>query len=255
MPARSRPRLAAVLAIAFALAASASRAEAQVNASAPLGPFQSGVNQPMFPPGGGWARVLTSTDKWLVLVNEDNQQFPVAYDSTGLFVMRWPISPVALTPADLIEVTGVNLGTNQVAADHVDVYRGQARSLVQPTYQNIIGYNRVLTPFDIERQNNLGINLQYMMMPGEEFLPPRLHVVGPPINASPLQIAVGGNNLVSIFNGNGTPTTTEVTQGVPSFVQPGDIAYVVPVPQRATSRSLAIAQLVIYKDFPVDAMR
>jgi hypothetical protein len=257
-PPRPRNVLAAPLALALAgLAVVAGRAEAQLGAVAPSGTVfgQSGLNQPMFPPSGGWARVLTATDKWLVLVNEQGQQFPVAYDSTntGNFFMRWPISPLAITPADLVEVTGLNLGTNRVAADHVDVYRGASRALVQPTYQNIIGYNRVVTPFDIERQNTFGINWQYLLTPGEEFMPARLHVVGSPVNAAPVQIAVGGNNGVTVVNGNGVPTMTEVTRGTPGFVQPGDMAYVVPVPQRATSRSLAIAQLVIFKNVPVDA--
>jgi hypothetical protein len=46
---------------------------------------------------------------------------------------------------------------------------------------------------------------------------------------------------------------TEVTAGVPSFVRPGDIAYVVPLLDRTTPRSLVLAQLVIYKTVPVEA--
>jgi hypothetical protein len=251
------PRFAPALALALA-ALVAPAAEAQlggISQGAGFGFGQSGLNQPMFPPSGGWARVLTATDKWLVLVNEEGQQFPVAYDSVNAsgFYMRWPISPASLTPADMVEVTGLNLGTNRVAADHADVYRGASRNLVQPTYQNIIGFNRILTPYDVERQNTYGINWQYLLTPGEEFMPARLHVVGQAVNAAPVQIAVGGNNGVTVVNGNGVPTMTEVTPGSAAFIQPGDMAYVVPVPQRATSRSLAIAQLVVYKTMPVEA--
>jgi hypothetical protein len=246
-------RLVLALALAGFTLAPDGRAEAQVAPGAgALVSTRGGARTPYFPPAGGWAQVLTATDKWLVLLNEDGQQFPVSYDSVNLFAMRWPISPLALTPNDLVEVTGINMGTNQVAADHVDIYRGAARNLVQPTYQHIIGYNRILTPFDMEEQQLLGQNLRFWLLPGEEFLPARIHVVGPALNSAPVQVGTYGNNLLTVINGAGVPDMTEVTQGVPSYVRPGDLAYVVPVPQRATTRSLAISELVVYKDVPVE---
>ena len=203
------------------------------------------------PDGSGWARVLTVTDNWLVLENEQGQQFPVNLDSVALFVMRWPTSPDRLNGQDLVEVTGINLGTNQVRADHVDVFSGQARGMVTPTYQSIIGNGRVLTPADIERQRLFGRALQYELQVGEEFLPAQLHVVGPPANAAPLQIEIGGNNAVTVVPAGGF-SMTQVTAGVPRYVAPGDVAHVVPIPERATPRSLSISELVIYKSIPLD---
>jgi hypothetical protein len=243
--------------LALALAAHAGTgpngAQAQVvGGGQPLGQAQSGLQRPNFEPAGGWARILTVTDKWLVLENEDGQQFPVAFDQVNLFVMRWPTSAERIAPDDLLEVTGWDRGTNQIQTDHIDVFHGAARSLVTPTYQPIIGYGRVVTRFDIEQQNTLGINLHYRLLPGEERIPPRLHVVGPLASLIPLQIAIGGGNAVTVLPLEMGVTMTQVTPGVNSYVRPGDMAYVVPIPANATPRSLALAQLVVYKDVPLD---
>src|SRR5438874_1362942 len=39
---------------------------------------------------GEWAEVVTVTAKWMVLMNQQGQQFPVAINNIGLFVIRWP---------------------------------------------------------------------------------------------------------------------------------------------------------------------
>ncbi len=204
------------------------------------------------PPSGGWGRVLTVTEKWLVLENEDGQQFPVAFDSINLFVMRWPTSPERISPTALLEVTGLDLGSRRVRTNHVDVFDGAARSMVTPTFLPIIGYGRVVTLFDMEQQRTLGINYHYMLLPGEERMPARLHVVGPPASTIPLTIAVGGNGVVTVLPMPNGLSMTLVTEGVPSFVRPGDMAFVSPVLARSTPRSLALNQLVVYKSIPID---
>jgi hypothetical protein len=152
-----------------------------------------------------------------------------------------------------VEITGLDLGTNRVGADHADVYRGSARTLVTPTIQHLIGFNRVVTRFDLERQNLFGINLQYLLSPQEMAIPRRLHVVAPPVNLDPLMLAIGGNNSVTVVPAAGM-TMTDVTAGVLRFVRPGDMAYAVSLPAQSTPRSMALSLLVVYKDVPVDQM-
>jgi hypothetical protein len=212
----------------------------------------SGLNNPSIPARGEWFEVLTVTERWLVLRNEQGQQFPVAFDAVQTFVMRWPTTLDRLGPNDLVEITGFNQANNEVIADHADVFRGSAQNLVTPTIQQIIGFNRVLTPFDLERQRLLGISYQYILSPVELAMPLRMHIVAPPVSMVPLQLAISGNNVVTVVPSAGGMSLAEVTPGVPSFVRPGDVAYAVPTAQGATPRTLVLSQLVIYKAMPVD---
>jgi hypothetical protein len=216
-------------------------------------PPQSGLERPWIPPRGEWLQVLTATDRWLVLQNERGQQFPVAYDSIGQFLIRWPSSLERIAPDDLIEVTGIDLGTNRVATDQVDIYKGPARQLVTPAVLQLLGFNRVMTLFDWERQRTFGINLQYILTPEEQLMPVRLHVVAPAANVQPLQLMIGGNNVVTVVPGLNGTAVTEVTPGDPQFVQPGDMAYVIPLPGQSTPRSLAVGRLVLYKGVGINA--
>jgi hypothetical protein len=215
---------------------------------------RSGLIRPAFNPPGEWLQVLTVTDNWLVLQNELGQQFPVSLDAVRLFAMRWPTSLETLSPVDLVEVTGLDIGSNRVSTDHIDIYKGSARSLVTPTVQQIVGYNRVLTYFDIERQNALGFNYQYLLTPEELRMPYRLHIVSSAVNIAPLQLSVGGNNAVAVLPDTGGMTMSEVTRGAIQLVRPGDIAFVQPILEQTTPRSLMLNQLVVYKSVPVEQM-
>lgn len=217
-----------------------------------LSPTPSGLGRPWIPPRGEWLQVLTATDRWLVLQNERGQQFPVAYDSIGEFLMRWPSSLDRVAPDDLVEVTGIDMANNQVGTQEVDVYKGAARQLVTPTYQLILGFNRVMSPFDLEQQRTLGINLQYVLTPEEQMMPARLHMVAPAANLNPLQLVSGGNNVVTVVPGINGATVTEITQGAPRFVEPGDMAYVIPLMDRSGPRSVALGRLVVYKGYGVN---
>jgi hypothetical protein len=215
---------------------------------------RSGLIRPAFNPPGEWLQVLTVTDNWLVLQNELGQQFPVSLDAVRLFAMRWPTSLETLSPVDLVEVTGLDIGSNRVSTDHIDIYKGSARSLVTPTVQQIVGYNRVLTYFDIERQNALGFNYQYLLTPEELRMPYRLHIVSSAVNIASLQLSVGGNNAVAVLPDTGGMTMSEVTRGAIQLVRPGDIAFVQPILEQTTPRSLMLNQLVVYKSVPVEQM-
>ena len=223
------------------------RGMAQVVVPPPVG----ALHLPQIPAQGEWLQVLTATDRWLVLQNDQGQQFPVAADAIGTFVMRWPTTVDRLDDSCLVEITGLDLGTSRVGADHADVYRGSARGLVTPTFQRIIGFNRVVTPFDLERQNVLGINLQYMLSPQELAMPRRIHVVAPPVNPDPLVLAIGGNNTLAVVPDAGM-TLTDVTAGVLRFVRPGDLVFAVSPAGQTTPRTVVISLLVVYKDVPLD---
>ena len=199
----------------------------------------------------GWGRVLTVTDEWLVVENARGQQFPVRLDAVNLFVMRWPTSPDRLLPQDLVEASGVEVGSNQLSTDHADVFTGSARSMVTPTFQPLPNIGRRFTQYDDPMRYIFGIHPYYVVNPVAGYVQRPLHVVGPPANGVPLQIGIGSNNVMTVVPSAGF-TLTQVTEGVPRFVAPGDVAHLVPVPERATPRSLAIAELVVYKSVPFD---
>jgi hypothetical protein len=210
----------------------------------------SGMAATRVAPPGGWAEVLTTTPKWLVIQNQQGQQFPVAFADVQMFVIRWPTTLDQVAAGSLVEATGVDMGTNQVLTDHVDVYEGTAGQLgVFPTIQTIIGYNRIMTAFDVEQHNTYGIDYFRYLSPGEFGIPPRLHVVGPIVNVNPvLSLGVGGGIAVSIIPSAGSLFITSITPGSASFVRKGDLVYFAPV--EANPKSLVLSQLVVYKKIP-----
>lgn len=224
----------------------AGAATAQVVAQDP-NLFASGMQNPRFPPAGDWAEVLTVTSKWVVLQNEKGQQFPVSLDAINEFVIRWPIDPAHITPNAIVETTGIDLGSNQIRTDHVDVFEGSARAMVRPTYQQIIGFDRRPTAFDIQNQTTYGVMIP--LLPGEDQIPNRLHVAGPPIGLDPLRIAVGGNNAVAALPSAVGLFFSQVTPGTLSFLRRGDLVYVTPTD--VTAKTLVLGQMVGYKPMPL----
>lgn len=197
---------------------------------------------------GGWAEVLYVTPKWLVLQNAKGQQFPVSFESIGLFVVRWPSSPADLNGESWIEATGIDVGSNRMRADHIDIYEGAARALVSPAYQQVLGDNRTLSPFDLMMLDP--INSRMPLLPGEDQLPSRLHVVGPFLGLGPLRISVFGNQMVYVLPGPAGISMTQITLGSPSFPKKGDLVFLVPV--NAGPKTLTLSQLVLYKRIPLN---
>jgi len=213
----------------------------------PPSQFMSGMQTPKFPPSGDWAEVVTVTSKWIVLQNEKGQQFPVSIEAIGEFVMRWPIPAGAITPGAVVETTGIDLGTNQIRTDHVDVFEGAARRLVQPIYQQIIGYGRTPTSFDYQNYNLYGVRIP--LLPGEDQMPNRLHIAGPIVGVDPMRIGTGGNNAVAVLPSAGGLFFSQVTPGTFSFLRPGDLVYV--IPSDVTVKTLVLGQMVGYKSVPL----
>ncbi len=197
--------------------------------------------------GGTWAEVLTVTPNWLVLQNGLGQQFPVEMATVGLFLMRWPTSLDHVGPDAIVEATGVDIGSNGIRADHVDFYEGRARSLVTPTVQQLIGFNRVLTAYDVDQQQTYGA--RYFLLPGEEQIPNRTHVVGPIVGTGPLQVAIGGNNSISILPDMAGMTMSQITPGAIARVNRGDTVFL--NVDEALPRTLAVSRLVVYKKYPM----
>lgn len=78
---------------------------------------------------------------------------------------------------------------------------------------------------------------------------PRIHVVGNPVNRSPLQLSVPGNNLASVVPPAGEGyTVSQVTRGDIAYIRKGDHAFL--MPQAITPRGLVLSQFVLYKTIP-----
>ncbi len=208
----------------------------------------SGMATPHIPPAGTWSEIIMANNKGVVVQNAAGQQFPISYEGVRQFLIRWPTDIQNLNRNSLIEVTGVDLGTNQVKADHVDIYEGAAQSLVTPTYQNIVGLNRILTAADMDQKETYGV--VFPLTPEESAMPNRLHVVGPLAGVNPLQIAIPGNNNVAVRPDVNGISMTQITQGSPSYAKKGDLVYVVPL--TFGPKSVMVNLLVLYKKVPLN---
>ncbi|RUL87160.1 hypothetical protein [Tautonia sociabilis] len=215
------------------------------------GPFtggagMAGLSPPSFAPNGVWARVITATPKWLVLEDAEGRQYPVSFSAIDLFVIRWPANPALAPPGTMAEVTGFDLNNGSILAGHVDLYEGSARSLVSPTSLVLVGYNRVMVPTNPYQMSTFG---QFTLLPGEELIPQRRHLVGPLVSGAPLVIAGPGNQAAQVVPGAGGMSVTQVTIGSPSFVRPGDMVWCLPL--AAGPQTLALRRLVVYKTIPM----
>jgi hypothetical protein len=214
---------------------------------------------PQLPPQGAWGEVINVTPRWLVIQNHTGQQFPIAIDDIGEFLIRWPTSLDALTGQSMVEAVGQDIGSNTLRTGHVDVFEGTDRTLVAPTYTSILpsnmvvttldpGFNRFMNAFDIAGQNML-YGWAYPVAPGLTGIPARLHVVGNPVDKTPLRLAVPGNNIATVIpDDSGQITLSQVTRGSSEFARKGDYAFLLPL--QTTPRGLVVSQLVLYKQIP-----
>jgi len=233
----------------------------QVTGQAPL-VFDQVVGQPMglphLPPQGAWGEVINVTSRWIVMQNHTGQQFPIAIEDIGEFLVRWPLSIDALTNQSVIEAVGQEQGNNVLETEHVDVFEGGDRTLVSPTYNSLLannavvttldpGFNRLMSPWDYGGQNLL-YGWAYPTG-GNLGIPTRLHVVGNAINRAPLQIGIPGNNVATVipYPGQGL-SVTQVTRGNMNHVRKGDYAFL--MPQQIGQRGLILSQFVLYKSMP-----
>jgi hypothetical protein len=187
--------------------------------------------------------------RWVVIQNAQGQQFPVAFEAIKQFVVRWPTRLDIVAPDALVEATGIDLGTNSLSTDHVDVYEGTARTLVSPAIFNLSGANRVLTPIDANQSPVYGQFFPFA--PFEGGMLQRIHVVGNILGLDPLRLGAGGNNWVNVLPSPDGLNVTQVTPGQPAYVKKGDLVYF--IPDSAGPKSLTIGRLILYKKMPLRA--
>jgi len=259
-----RSGIAAWLALGAAIALGAPRASAQ-----DFDPVQAAVEEalngrprglPPAPPEGAWGEVINVTDRWIVLQNHAGQQFPIALDDVQEFLIRWPGRADLISPEALVEAVGFSPGSNIIRTDHVDYFEGADRTLVAPTYAEILpnnmavttidpGFNRYMNAWDYGGQNLL-YGWAYPIPAGLQGNPARLHVVGSLLFPQPMQLAIPGNNVATVLPENaGGMTVTQITRGDARYVRKGDFAFLMPIEARL--RGLRVAQLVVYKPMPL----
>ncbi|MHC5542566.1 hypothetical protein ACYOEI_30440 [Singulisphaera rosea] len=209
------------------------------------------------PPRGAWGEVIMSNAKWLVVQNHEGQQFPIAWERVSQYLVRWPSSLEALTPRSYVEAIGMDLGSNTVRTDHIDIYEGSDQTLVSATSKSILPttngvlttidptFNRMMNTFDIASQN-VQYGWAYPISPGGNGIPGQLYVVGNALQLNPLSLGTPGNNIATVVPDNsGAFTITQVTRGAASFAEKGDVVFLTPVD--LTDKSLVLSQLVLYK--------
>jgi hypothetical protein len=234
----------------------------QAAAGRPLA-FEQLVGQPrglpQLPPQGAWGEIINVTSRWIVIQNHIGQQYPIAVDDIGEFLVRWPLTLDALTGQSVVEAMGQDIGNNVLQTDHIDVFEGGDRTLVAPTYNSVLpnnalvttidpGFQRYMSPWDYGGQNLLH-GWAYPVGPGVTGIPTRLHVVGNAINRSPLQLGIPGNNIATVMPaGQDGFTITQVTRGTIAQVRKGDYAFM--MPQQIGQKGLILSQFVLYKSIP-----
>jgi len=196
--------------------------------------------------------VLTVTNKWLVIQNADGQQFPISFDSIGLFIVRSPISVGQIPENSLVEATGVDSGEAALRTNHIDVYVGGARSLVTPTFLYLTARGQMLRQIDFTYNPGVygdifGVEapIQGNVLAGAI----QIHVVGPPITRVPLRLNTPGSHGIGVL-----PTTpaglnaTQITPGSASSLKPGDPVYYVAT--GLGSKTVNLSHLIVYKQAP-----
>jgi hypothetical protein len=217
---------------------------------------------PQLPPEGTWGEVINTTTRWIVVQNQAGQQFPIRVDNLGDFLVRWPITLDRLTAQSVVESVGRDAGSNIVQAQHLDVFEGADRTLVSPSFNNILpaGGGGGIAAGD----PNMAVWLSgwglsglgwmypqpYSFAPGDIGAPSVRHVVGSVGSRVPLQLQVPGNNVVTLVPSDEGPfTMTQVTRGAQAYVRKGDHAFLVPM--EITPKGLILSQFVLYKTTPL----
>ena len=217
---------------------------------------------PHLPPQGAWGEIINVTTRWVVVQNHSGQQYPISVNDLGEFLVRWPSSVDALGNQSLVEAVGRHLGNNIVETQHIDVFEGSDQTLVAPTYNTIFNndamasiidpsFNQYYSPWHFGGGLNMLYGWAYPTGAGlTAAIPQRIHVVGNPVNRSPLQLSVPGNNLASVVAPTGEGyTVSQVTRGDIAYIKKGDHAFL--MPQAITPRGLVLSQFVLYKTIPL----
>lgn len=204
-------------------------------------------------PRAGWAYVLSASPKWIVLQTERGYQYPVSVPDISLFLMRWPTTVDRIRADEaLIEANGIDVGSNRVQTNHVDVYQGAARDLVRPAmFQPAMVQ---ITP-NVSLQANLFQNMFQPMfgvangpvMANPQ--PSRTQIVGPLVGVVPpaLQLGIGGGNWATVVPADPVDglSMSLVTLGQTNQLKRGDPVFY--LADGAAPKGLILLQLIVYK--------
>ncbi|WP_205678734.1 hypothetical protein [Aquisphaera insulae] len=241
----------------------ASLASAAASAQNPGLTIDSVVGRPRglpdLPPEGAWGEVINVTSRWIVIQNHSGQQFPIALDDVREFLIRWPARFDELNQQSVVEAVGQDAGSNVVRTSHLDVFEGEDRDLVSPTYNSILpnnmvvttldpGFNRFMNAWDYAGQNML-YGWAYPVPSNTNGIPSRLHVVGNVLGllqGPVVRIGLPGNNFATIGpDASGQMTISQITRGTSALTRKGDYAFLMPI--QITPRGVIVSQLVVYK--------
>jgi hypothetical protein len=232
------------------------------NFPGPLNNLTAGGTLPLPPPPpqGAFYEVIFANAKWMVVQNQQGQQFPVAADYISPpLLIRWPASVGDLSPLVRVEAIGPEVVGMTIQTNHIDLFVGSDQSLVNPGYVSVLPINRPVTAidptyqrnmngFDISAQNTL-YSFVFPVNTGDNGIPGQMHVVGDAASLNPLRVAVPGNNFVTVLPPMpGVMTISQVTRGSVAFAAKGDFAFLTPVQGNpVTDKSLRLSQVVLYK--------
>jgi len=221
---------------------------------------KGGIQETVQKQSGLWAEVITANAKWIVIQDDQGNQYPIAADRIRQFLVRWPSNPALFTMNTLLEVTGPDAGSNTIVADHIDQFEDGAQSLVSPAVTNVYnnygfnfnyGYNQTLAPWNVAASSTF--QATYYGLPFGYAAPLPLHVVGRALGGDPIRVAGNGDNWYTVQPGSGGISITQVTIGNSSYAKRGDVVYF--VLDNMSSRSLDITQLILYKKIPLRAFQ
>jgi tetratricopeptide (TPR) repeat protein len=208
---------------------------------------------------GSFFKVIFANSRWLVVLNQKGQQFPIEADSIGQFLIRWPADLTDLGPGVLVEATGPNVADRTIQAQHLDLFLGSDQTLVNPGFAGIRpirepaasihpAFQPVASKDDSAAKDppHRAFSLPVLHDDGT---PGVMHVVGNVLNVDPLRLGVPGQSVVTVLPSKpGIMSISQVTTGSASFAQKGDIVFLTPMLENAVgAKSLRVAQLLLYK--------
>jgi hypothetical protein len=216
---------------------------------------------PPLPPPGAYGEVIFANTEWLVVQNQNGQQFPIKFADVinGNYLVRWATTPEALTQSSMVEAMGPTFSLNTLNTGHIDVYEGADQMLVRPQLQDTLSfgravtaidptYQRMMNAFDISSQNQLYAWV-YPINTAPGGIPGQMYAVGSFLGFNGqggLNLAVPGNRIAIVMpDASNHITMTQVTKGLPVFAQKGDIVFL--VTNSVAPRGLVLSQLVLYK--------
>lgn len=200
------------------------------------------------PPRGFWCQVIMANARWVVVQDEERKQYPISAQAINQFLVRWPTNLDQVTVSSLVEASGVDVNTNTVRTDHIDIFESDAYALATPTVMANYGFNSLVNPASLGLANAFGgVNpIVNPIVTGELSQPTLRTVVGQAVTTSPLRLSLGGNNYATILPVNDAGVSmTRVTLGTTAFATVGDVVFISPIAMN--TKSLAAGQLVLYK--------